>query len=77
MNPEKENELYILFVLFFFFFFFFFVDKDLLKGYFFLGNILFSILFRLLVPTFATDTVLFDPLPYGLAGPPLQSILRM
>ncbi|KAK2724278.1 uncharacterized protein LOC136033024 isoform X2 [Artemia franciscana] len=32
---------------------------------------------RLLVPTFATDTVLFDPLPYGLAGPPLQSILRM
>ncbi|KAK2724277.1 hypothetical protein QYM36_000960 [Artemia franciscana] len=32
---------------------------------------------RLLVPTFATDTVLFDPLPHGLAGPPFQSILRM
>ncbi|XP_065569995.1 uncharacterized protein LOC136033215 isoform X1 [Artemia franciscana] len=31
---------------------------------------------RLLVPTFTTDDVSFDPLPYGPAGPPLQSILR-
>ncbi|KAK2702552.1 hypothetical protein QYM36_018837, partial [Artemia franciscana] len=32
---------------------------------------------RLLVPTFAKDTVLFCDKPYGPEGPSLQSILRM
>ncbi|XP_065570224.1 uncharacterized protein LOC136033360 [Artemia franciscana] len=35
-----------------------------------------TITLRLLIPTFATGIVLFDPLPYGPQGPPLSAILK-
>jgi len=57
------------------FFSFFFVDKNLLKGYFSLRQILFSILFRLLMPTFATDLVMFEPFPSKRQS--LESLLKM